>query len=101
MYWKIVRVFLFLLLGVVFYAYNEWASNDNPVPPPPRPEEVWQKWVEKQHGLGNKVLNVLESEAWIEKYRDEIDIPNQIAFGKPYTISEFPLSLLSEVLALR
>lgn len=51
----------------------------------------WRQWEDfvsmHKDVFGYDVLSVSASEAWIEKHRDAIDIPEQIAFGKPYHVT--------------
>lgn len=53
------------------------------------PAQQWEHFISGQKVLGCEVLSVAASEAWIEKHRDEISIPNQIVFGKPHHVQDF------------
>ncbi len=56
------------------------------------PEKVWQSWLRRYKDvLEYKVLSVEASEAWIEKHKDEIHIPDKIEFGNPHNVMELHL----------
>ena len=58
------------------------------------PAKKWEDWLNEKKKLGHEVLGVAASQAWIEKHKDEISIPNQIEFGKPHTVLETPFILV-------
>ena len=56
----------------------------------PSKQQRWERFKNAQKASGYEVRSVTASEAWIEKHRDEISIPNQIKFGEPHIVSELP-----------
>ena len=64
------------------------------------PAQQWRLLVERRKAFGCKVLSVGASQKWIEKYKDEISIPNQIAFGEPYHVRDFGFALYGIVIAV-
>ena len=50
----------------------------------------WESWLRIHKEVGYDVLSAAASEAWIEKHKDEIRIPDQIEFGKPHLVRELP-----------
>lgn len=50
-------------------------------------EREWESFLSKYKD--HYILSVTESEAWIEKHKNEISIPDNVAFGKPHAVSEF------------
>ena len=53
----------------------------------PWQEQQWERFKDAQKAAGLEVQSVTASEAWIEKHRDEISIPNQIEFGETHIVS--------------
>jgi hypothetical protein len=64
------------------------------------PAQQWRLLIKRRKTFGCKVLSVAASQAWIEKYKDEISTPNQIAFGEPYPVRDFGFALYGIVIAV-
>lgn len=63
-------IFLSITIGILACDINE--------------NYYWSKLI-KDH----KVLSVQDSETWIKKHSDEINIPDNIKFGKPFHLKDF------------
>ena len=80
---RISIVFLILIIGAsVWFLYDANQKEQTP-------SVKWGVFINTQKDLGREVLSAAASQAWIEKHSDEINLPNQIAFGKPYPVQEF------------
>ena len=83
-----------IIVAGIWYLYNNNGGGNGLA-------EQWESWLRiRKEVLGYDVLSVEASQAWIEKNRDEIHIPNQIEFGNPYTVSEIPFALYGITIAV-
>ena len=79
---SIVFLILIIVVASVWFLYDANQKEQTPA-------ERWDIFINKAKDLGREVLSIDASQAWIEKHSDEISLPNQIAFGKPYHVQDF------------
>ena len=88
-----VTIFLiFFIVATILFLYYDNGGNNDVIPQPPLSEQSddkdqqWQDFINIQKALGYEVLSIAASQRWIEKHRDEINIPNQIEFAEPHIV---------------
>ena len=106
-YYETIDHFFLILIIVasVWFLYGDNGKGNgdiSPIPPQKEqtPTERWEHFINKQKDLGREVLSVAASQEWIEKHSDEIRLPNQIVFGKPYNVQEFGFALYGIMIAI-
>lgn len=88
---KFFKFFIFVIVSICTVTFLFGCDTPGPKPPGTNLVTKTEQWEDFVSGhkdvLGYDVLSVSASEAWIEKHTNDIDIPEQIAFGKPYHVT--------------
>jgi hypothetical protein len=79
------------LIGTGCEDKTNQTSSEGDQSTPPTPEVQWNRWLKLQIELGTfTVLNVSESEKWIEENRSKISMPDTLSFMERHTVMEAP-----------